>query len=286
MNFKERAVTFPCAEESLLGIVAIPEQPKATAVLIIVGGPQYRVGSHRQFLLLSRALAGEGYPVLRFDYRGMGDSSGTQRDFLSISDDIAASIRTLLRACPGVRKVVLWGLCDAASAALIYWQQTRDPLVSGLCLLNPWVRSEATLARTRVKHYYGQRLLQREFWSKVLSGKLALGRSLSSLMRNLILSMTVPGQPKSETLTFQEVMAQACNQFDGAILLILSGDDHTAKEFLEYAATSAPLSAALRQSSLERRDMAEADHTFSNALWRRQVEETTVDWLKTLPGPA
>ena len=36
-------------------------------------------------------------------------------------------------------------------------QATRDPRVAGLALLNPWVRSDAGLARARVKHYYRQR---------------------------------------------------------------------------------------------------------------------------------
>jgi alpha/beta superfamily hydrolase len=49
-------------------------------VLVIVGGPQYRAGSHRQFTLLARSLAEQGFAVLRFDYRGMGDSTGAMRD--------------------------------------------------------------------------------------------------------------------------------------------------------------------------------------------------------------
>ena len=57
MSFTEQAFVFPCAGERLLGIVTMPECPRATGVLLVVGGPQYRVGSHRQFLLLSRALA-------------------------------------------------------------------------------------------------------------------------------------------------------------------------------------------------------------------------------------
>ena len=47
----------------------------------MVGGPQYRVGSHRQFTLMARAFAAAGYPVLRFDYRGIGDSEGESRGF-------------------------------------------------------------------------------------------------------------------------------------------------------------------------------------------------------------
>ena len=41
-------------------------------MLIVVGGPQYRAGSHRQFTLLARDVAATGVPTMRFDYRGMG----------------------------------------------------------------------------------------------------------------------------------------------------------------------------------------------------------------------
>ena len=103
MTFTEHAVTFPCAGEQLLGIVAAPELPQATGVLIVVGGPQYRVGSHRQFLLLSRALAEAGYPAMRFDFRGMGDSTGELRDFEGVNEDIGAAINAFQAHCPQSR---------------------------------------------------------------------------------------------------------------------------------------------------------------------------------------
>ncbi len=81
MNFAERPVLFECEGEQLVGVIALPELRRAIAVLVVVGGPQYRAGSHRQFVLLARRLAAAGFPVLRFDYRGMGDSTGAARTF-------------------------------------------------------------------------------------------------------------------------------------------------------------------------------------------------------------
>ena len=48
---------------------------KKHAVVIVVGGPKYGVGSHRQFVTTARYVAAAGYPVLRFDYPSKGDSS-------------------------------------------------------------------------------------------------------------------------------------------------------------------------------------------------------------------
>ena len=120
MNFTEKARVFGCAGEQLMGILALPDAPLATGVVIIVGGPQYRAGSHRQFVLLSRALASAGHSVLRFDYRGMGDSTGDLQNFETVNPDIDCAIDTLQAGVPGLLKVVLWGLCDGASAALLY----------------------------------------------------------------------------------------------------------------------------------------------------------------------
>lgn len=280
MSFTERAFVFPCAGETLFGIVTMPERPQATGVLLVVGGPQYRVGSHRQFLLLSRALADAGYPAMRFDYRGMGDSTGELHDFEAVNDDIAAAIDTFQASCPQVERIVLWGLCDAASASLLYWDAIRDARVSGMVLLNPWVRSEATLAKTHIKHYYGQRLLQAEFWRKLLTGKLGIGRALSGFLNNWMRALQTTGRKSiADAPPFQKRMMRALKDFPGHVLLILSGDDYTAKEFLEAIQADSAGAQALESSRLNRVDIVGADHTFSDAKWRLAVQEATTAWI-------
>lgn len=283
MTYTEDAITFLCRGDTLVGILAMPREAARTGVVVIVGGPQYRAGSHRQFVLLSRALAQAGYAVLRFDYRGMGDSEGLPRDFQSVSPDIAAAIDALQRHAPSVRQVALWGLCDGASAALLYCHDTRDSRVKALCLLNPWVRSQASLARTHVKHYYAQRLMQKEFWAKLFRGQVAL-QALSGLAQN-IRAVTAgahsSGAASSGVSTgtqapFQHRMAAAWNSFPGHFLLLLSGEDYTAKEFLDYASRDAYWKDAFRHPRLMRHELAGADHTFSDAVSRARVEDLTL----------
>jgi len=280
MNYTEETALFTCEGDTLLGILARPETPADTGVVVIVGGPQYRAGSHRQFVLLARALAAAGYAVLRFDCRGMGDSEGRQRDFESVSADIGAAIDALQQRLPAVKQVALWGLCDAASAALLYCDETHDSRVSGLCLLNPWVRSEASLARTQVKHYYTQRLMQKEFWIKLLRGGVAL-KALPGLARNIRVAVTGTrgsGATASQQ-PFQSRMAAAWQSFSGHILLLLSGEDYTAKEFLEYASKDAAWNNARTHPHLARHDLPGADHTFSVVKSRAMVENLTSSWL-------
>ena len=285
MSYVEKICLFACEGETLLGILAMPPTLANIGVVVVVGGPQYRVGSHRQFVLLSRTLASAGYAVLRFDYRGMGDSEGGPRDFQSVSTDINCAINTLQAQVPSIQQVVLWGLCDGASAALLYWDATQDARVRGLCLLNPWVRSAASLASVQVKYYYAQRLMQKEFWLKLARGKVAL-KALPGLLQNIQLTLKDKPNASPRDATnqpFQQRMAAAWHDFPGPIFLLLSRNDFTAKEFLEYINTQPTWAGALRHPKLCRNDLDAADHTFSSHVLRYQVAAWTIErGLKTL----
>lgn len=287
MSYTEEAALIECAGETLVAILAQPDLPADTGVVIIVGGPQYRAGSHRQFVHLARALAAAGYPVVRFDYRGMGDSSGDPRDFLAVGADIASAIDFLHARVPQVKNIVLWGLCDGASAALLYCHATQDRRVTGLCLLNPWVRSEVSLAKTQVKHYYTQRLRQKEFWIKLLSGKVARSAAGDLIHR----ARTAFSRPASNAAgpgdgNFQADMAKGWRLFGGPVLLLLSGQDYTAKEFTEYTSESTAWSDAFKRPCLSRVDIAEADHTFSRRADQAEVEARTLAWLVASSRPS
>ena len=278
---REEPLLFDCREESLLGILALPEKTSSSiGVIILVGGPQYRIGSHRQFVLLARHLADNGITALRFDFRGMGDSVGDSRDFEAVGDDIAAAIDALFRACPNLQRVVLWGLCDAASAALLYWQERRDPRLTGLALLNPWVRSESGLARTQIRHYYRDRLLQGEFWRKLFSGRLYLRQSLGEALGKLRhLASGNRGDAAPDT-AFQSRMLAALHEFPGALLVILSGNDYTAREFSDWADDH--WRDRQNRPRLVYRQIDAADHTFSDADQRQQMEDATRHWLQDI----
>jgi len=282
----EQVIGFDSARTRLLGILSRPAEgaPPATdpAVLIVVGGPQYRVGSHRQFVSLARALARAGFATLRFDLTGMGDSEGDKRSFEAAGPDIRSAIDALSKACPEALRIVVWGLCDGASAAMMF--ATDDRRVAGLIAANPWARSEASLATTRLKHYYVARLLQREFWAKLVKGGLQWRDSLRALLGS-VRDARAPGPTQDDdwlAQPFQTAMARGLAKFRGRLLLILSGNDLTAKEFIEFARSSRAWRGLLERPTVSRIDLPDADHTFSRREWQRRVETDSIAWLSGL----
>lgn len=296
MTSTDEVLRFHCAGQALLGILSRPAQMRDLAVVIVVGGPQYRVGSHRQFVKLARSLAADGYPVLRFDYRGMGDSAGEARDFLDVNADISAAIDACLRAVqPGVRRVALWGLCDGASAALMHAGEQADARVHGLLLVNPWVRSAQSLSRARLKQYYISRLMEREFWLKLAKGSVgisALKGLLSHVQTAFRRPAATPAAPAAPTalasssakrhpsgMAFQDQMLRGWTRFGGRIALVLSGRDLTAKEFVEYTQADAGWRTALKKSRHAVHHIAAADHTCSDAASAQELCKVTRAWL-------
>lgn len=284
MSSREEAIVIACGSDRMVGIITRPpaQSPQHDlALVIVVGGPQYRAGSHRQFVQLARAAASAGYVALRFDFRGMGDSEGQQRSFEDTTDDLASALAALQQAEPQVKRFALWGLCDGASAALLYMHRVSDLRVAGLVMLNPWVRSEASLAKAQVKHYYRQRLMDPAFWKKLLSGQVAAS-ALTGLVGNLRRAFASKASPAAASYPYQTRMAQAWLAFRGPILLVLSGNDLTAKEFLEYTAADPGWQQVFRSVQAQRLDLPGADHTFSQSPMQRAAEDATCRWLSTL----
>jgi exosortase A-associated hydrolase 1 len=280
MALHERALSWTLGPDALVGVLAEPAGDACDlGVVVVVGGPQCRSGSHRMFTLLARALARQGHTSLRFDVRGMGDSSGAQRSFEQLSEDIGSAIDVLMRECPQLQGVVLWGLCDGASAALLYADETGDARVRGMCLANPWVRSEATQARTQIRHYYGARLRDPAFWRKLLRGGVGLAAlrgwwQARSAARAAVAPAAQPG--------FQARMARGWARLPVPRLLLMSGKDYTAREFDELAALDRDWGARLKAPLLQRVDLAQADHTFSDPKDLEAAWQACAQWLARL----
>lgn len=284
MNWHEVPLVFDCEGSRLMGIITRPERPHYTAVVIVVGGPQYRAGSHRQFTLLARQLAEQGIASIRFDYRGMGDSEGDMRNFENIDLDIRTAINNLMTHVPQIKQVALWGLCDAASAALYYGH--TDPRVTGLFLLNPWVHTEAGAARARIKHYYLARLLSKAFWAKLLTGKVKMGASFAELADSAQKAKETNTGTAAATLDprhgspgYIDRMRKGMQKYTGKMMIVLSGNDLTAQEFGAMMQNDRSWRVASKNHKIKTIKIKAANHTFAAKIWRAQVEGHTAGWI-------
>jgi exosortase A-associated hydrolase 1 len=250
-------------------------------ILIMVGGPQYRVGSHRQFTLLARSLAEAGFASLRFDYTGMGDSEGSKREFDRIEEDISEAVDALLETAPGVSRVILWGLCDAASSAMMFAH--RQTKVTGMILLNPWVHSGQYSPQVKLAHYYRPSLSRKDQWRRLLSGKIRLAPAFRELAVDALALLGVSSlrfarQPVSRT--FVADMLDGLVRFRHGTLIVLSEADLTAAEFSTLIAHDSGWKAAVLPPKVLIRTVYGADHTFSQRLLQEEVSQLTIDWIR------
>ena len=278
MKQMETAFFFECKNDSLLGVIAAPDEPRDTGVVIVVGGPQYRVGSHRQFTLLARRLARAGVSTLRFDYRGMGDSTGEPRGYEDIAADIRCAIDAFVTKVPGLQRVVLWGLCDGASAACFY--APTDPRVKGLVLANPWIRTEQTEAQAYLKQYYVRRVFDRDFWRKLSRGAFRIGPALRSLAGNVKAASIGRAQQHSgnAATSLPSRVIGAIGAIHGRVLVLLSANDLVAAEFKGLMQTM-PWKAMTTHAAVESVNVDDANHTFSTAPWRDLAADATAAWM-------
>jgi pimeloyl-ACP methyl ester carboxylesterase len=156
--------------QSLVGVLAraVAEMPAdGSAVVILNTGIIHRVGHHRMFVTMSRALAAAGHTVLRFDFSGIGDSD-PRNDGLSPLASCMADIKDALdwleRNCQASR-VILVGLCSGADHAVLYGH--TDDRVAALILMDPTI--PATF-RYYV-HFIGSRVTRLRSWIRVATGR-------------------------------------------------------------------------------------------------------------------
>lgn len=279
--YRELGVVFKCGENRLVGIAAIPEAAADIGVLILVGGPQYRVGSHRQFTLLARSLAEAGFASLRFDYTGMGDSEGGEQEFDKTKEDISAAIDALFETVPGICRVVLWGLCDAASSAMIFAHS--DARVTGMILLNPWVHKGEYSPDVKLAHFYAPFVFSKDQWGRLLSGKIKLIPSVKELAADalaLVSKRSAAVFRRTPSRSYIDDMLDGVQCFHHDILIVLSEADLTAREFSTLIAQEKDWKAVTSRPTITVKTVLEADHTFSQKSWTQQVSQMTIDWLR------
>lgn len=252
------------------------------AVLMVNGGSQTRVGPHRLYVTLSQKLHQCGVSSYRFDLPELGDSAGNLLSFLELPALLNQVITQLLALNPTIQRLVLFGLCDGATAILL----TKPALIEkchAIALVNPWVRQEASHAATMAKHYYFRRLWTKQFWTKFASGHINITsttRELAQLVRSLSKSKQQSATEMLTEFNYVEQSWHAWCDYKKPTWLFLSGHDLTAAEFLDSATKHPTAKLALASAHTFKRESA--DHTFSSMSDKDWLVDTFVQQINHL----
>lgn len=274
----EVACVFECRGCELVGVLHAPGAKADWGVVFVVGGAQYRVGSHRLFVRLARDIARLGGYAFRFDCRGMGDSGGEHPGFVALDTDIAAAIAEVRRRAPDVRRFVLLGLCDSAYAGALYAAADRD--VVGLVALNPWVEEEGTREEAIVAQHYPARLRTGEFWRRLMTGRVRIWSALWMIVLYFARRLAA-GRGGHGGVTLSDQLGTAMGIFSGQVLVVLSEEDLTADAFRHASGRPGRLHDAIVANGVTIETVADADHTFSTPGSADALVGLITAWLGT-----
>lgn len=173
-------MTFACGDDPLGG--TYDHGDRTTGLLMVSGGTELRGGAHGGMARLAHAVAHAGFPVLRFDRRGVGDSDGVDPGFADSAADIDAAIVAFKRMRPDLRRLVGFGLCDGATALALHHGALG---LSSIALANPWVVEAESGAPppAAIAHRYRQQLLTAAGWRRLLTGGVDYRKLLRGLRR-------------------------------------------------------------------------------------------------------
>ena len=123
----------------------ILHEPPSTApvlppIVLTSAGTVHRIGPHRFYVTLARRWAALGFPVLRIDLSGIGDSPAGEDGVENVTyprdgyDDIQAAM-SFFADRSGACRFILAGLCSGGDFA--FQMAMRDPRVVDALILNP-----------------------------------------------------------------------------------------------------------------------------------------------------
>ncbi len=260
--------TFPCADETLAATLDCATG--TTGLLIVSGGNEIRSGAHAGMAALAAEIAAAGHPVLRYDRRGIGDSSGENNGFESSATTSPPPFPPSARAARSSRGLVAFGNCDAASALALFGPAAG---VDALILANMWTieanddadqaEAASTMTASAIRSRYLAKLKDpRELW-RLASGGVNIGKLVRGLRQ---------ATAKTEVTGLVARLGEGLATLDRPATLLAADHDRTAMWFLEHWASEA-FAPARANPHLALHRLDSGSHSFANAsdkAWLRE----------------
>jgi pimeloyl-ACP methyl ester carboxylesterase len=299
---QEQPVYFPAGENTLFGIHTHPIKPNGVGIVLVQGGDTVNVSMHRNRLAvrLARRFAADGYHVIRFDYHGLGESTGVIKQLHlhhPFTDDVegaAAYLRGL-----GLTSIVLIGACFGSRTALSSAPQI--PETSAVLLATPpsagYDRTEAQsewMARDASLGDYAKRAASIDKVKAILTDPgrrqlyIKLGTKKLKQVGKTVLNKT--GLKRGDGLDWVSPMLldplDAMVKRDVPVLFVFGTKDPLANEFRR--AMGGRLGEIMRRSKgkVELIDDIEGlVHGFPSVPVQEAFFDVAVDWVnRTVPG--
>jgi pimeloyl-ACP methyl ester carboxylesterase len=201
----------------LFGMLTKPDaQPRRRGVVVCAPFGHPNVCSYRPLRTLARRLGSEGWPVLRFDWPGTGDSGDPDDGANRLDVWIVALTEAVaeLRARTCVDDVALVGMGIGATLALAYTERRRD--VTDIVLLDPYANGKAYLREARARNALAQ--------GQVTPADAAPPPPEDGTLE---LSGFLVSREEVEALTALDVKARAVRTWAGRrVLAVTARDDH------------------------------------------------------------
>lgn len=285
---------------SVFGIVTEPDQQekRRRAVILLNTGVDYHMGVSRNYVMLARSWARNGYHVLRMDLTGIGDSgtaAGQPRDVVysaSALDDVRAAVE-FMRGHFGANSVTLAGVCSGAYHSLR--AAAAGMPVNQILMVNPltffW-RPGTPLDGLQLDEIvrnpgvYRERLGSAKAWERLLTGQVDVMRILKIYLRRPLLSLRSRARDLARSLgirlrmdlgrELQEIAAR------GVRIDFVFARGEVGLQLLEIEAGSAlrRLGARCRIRMID-----EGDHTFTQYSARTKLAKVMNQELFGTPGP-
>ncbi|KQN28226.1 alpha/beta hydrolase [Sphingomonas sp. Leaf34] len=216
-----RFVAVACEGETLAA--TLDEADGTTGLLIVSGGNEIRSGAHRGMADLAQRLAATGTPVFRYDRRGVGDSTGDNRGFLSARPDLVSAATAFWNAAPHVTRIVGFGNCDAASTLALFG---RSAEIDQIILANPWVIEpvDDLPPAAAIRARYGERLRDPATWRRAVTGQVSLAKLFNGLRRVVAAKSEILAPLATQVLT-------ALDDWRDDVAIVLASGDATAVAF-------------------------------------------------------
>ena len=239
-----RLIAFPCDGATLLG--TLDEADGDTGLLIVSGGNEPRMGAHRGQAMLAARIAARGYPVFRFDRRGVGDSEGTNGGWESSGPDIAAAVAAFAQSA-GCARILGFGNCDAAAALAMFGQAAG---LDGVLLSNPWLSDEPDPLppAAAIRRHYARKLADPAEWLRLARGAVDLAK-----LRQGLTKIAAPPAPLDETAA--PLLGAIAGWGTDAAIVIARGD-----------ATGVAFRAAARGQTFAIEALPTDSHSYADAL--------------------